>query len=274
MRRHSFRISAALVGTLGVCCALPALAEDLPSNFVTADMCMSRPCTCADIPFVEVFLQNQKDARAAFESIYPEIWMTGGPSNVSDVQRAFAARFPGDPRVLAQYKTCPGYDPSVNSAKFAGVDNSGTAKIDECACAAFCQDIVDATIAHERTHPPTLIIGFLARLPGHTACKVGALPDSMCDMLTPIELVESEIAAYTVGINVLESDLNDLKAEDPSMPEMACTWQPLPSATASAAPLLPEQTPQGLFDRIVMLLERIIWGREQTEELAVLDAHR
>jgi hypothetical protein len=263
---------------LGGLIALSAVAraQEVPSHFVPADDCMSRPCVCDDIPMIETFLQNQKDARDAWLDVRGEIFSSTGPQSVEEAVASFQSKYSGDPSVTAQFMMCPGYDPAVNKAsKIAGVSSSGGAMLDPCFCAAFCQDIVDSTAAHERMHVPTNIAGVVGKAQFLVACKVGALPDRVCNALMPLILADSEIASYQVGISLLESDLNDLRASDPDMPEMACTWEPpVPEQQAAAVP-----AEAGFFERVALLLERILFGKEpaaatQQPALATLDVRR
>jgi hypothetical protein len=255
-----------LAGALGALLLLArsAHAEDVPAHFVEADQCTSRPCSCADAPIMEQFLQNQKDARAAFQLVHDQLpTPQGAQSNaqaVSQFQGLFGA---GNAHVNAQFMSCAGYDPAVNKlTKVAGISGLGTAKLDPCFCDAFCKDIVDSTIAHERMHAPTLLLGFHDRITWQTACKLGVLPDRVCNMLDPLNLVESELISHQVGINSLESSLNALKASDPAMPGMMCTWTPLASAGSAAPPAQRAPTPPSFFARVELLIERIVWGAE------------
>lgn len=247
-----------------------ALAEGVPSHFVSSDECTSRPCTCDDIPIMDAFLQSQKDAKTAWSLVQAEIFTPDGPQSLADTVSSFQSKYMGDPNVAAQFKMCADYDPSVNKlTKVAGVSSSGGAMLDPCFCNAFCQDIVDSTVMHERMHVPTQLLGFGNKLSFFAACKVGALPDRVCNALEPLNLAESELVSHEAGILSLQSDLDDLLASDPSMPEMACTWAPLvPPEMASVVPEV-----KGFFARVALLVQRIVWGTEP-EALAALDVGR
>src|SRR5690606_28525200 len=60
MSAHEFFSRAtALALVLGFASPLRA-QEGIPPHFVDSDECMSRDCTCADTPMMEVFLNNQR----------------------------------------------------------------------------------------------------------------------------------------------------------------------------------------------------------------------
>jgi hypothetical protein len=255
--------------------ASSARAEGIPAHFVESSKCTSRPCTCDDIPMMDAFLQSQKDAHSAWFDVRGEIFTSGGPQTIEDAVKSFQSKYSGDPRVADQFKMCAGYDPTVNKlSKIAGVSSSGGAMLDPCFCDAFCQDIVDSTVAHEIMHVPTNIAGVVGKAQLFAGCKLGVLPDRLCNALMPLTLVDSELAAHEVGIASLTIDLELLKAEDPAMPEMACTWQPLPAAvTTSLSPRVLEPAKLGVLDRVVLLFKRIVWG-EEAVEVASLDVER
>ena len=255
--------------------ASQAHAEGIPAHFVESGKCTSRPCTCDDIPMMEAFLQSQKDAHSAWYDVRGEIFTSGGPQTIEQTVASFQSKYSGDPRVADQFKMCAGYDPNVNKlSKIAGVSSSGGAMLDPCFCNAFCQDIVDSTVAHEVMHVPTNIAGVVGKAHLLAGCKLGVLPDRLCNALMPLTLVDSELAAHEVGIASLTIDLELLKSEDPAMPEMACTWQPLPAAvTTSLSPKVIEPAKLGVLERVVLLFERIVWG-EESVEVAALDVGR
>ncbi len=256
-------LTAAAAAALLVLCAVgPARAEDLPSHFVPADECMSRDCTCEDVPMMEVFLRNQQTARDAWISVRQDLFTSTGPQSIEEAVKLFYSRFPGDPRVGAQFMTCDGYDPDVNSLnKIAGTASLGDAALDPCFCNAFCKGIIDATVNHELTHGPTLLAGFASMLQYKVICATGALPDSFCNSIDPAVLVDSEIISYTVGNRTLASAIDDVKDSDPQNPEMACTWEPLPEASPSQ---LPPAEPGGFWARVRTLAERFLHGKSST----------
>ncbi|MFZ5892754.1 MAG: hypothetical protein ACOY0T_16970 [Myxococcota bacterium] len=251
--------SARLASLALVCCVgRSAVAETLPSHFVSSDQCMSRECTCADGPMMEVFLQNQQNARNAWISVRSEIFTATGPQSMDDAVKLFYKRFPGDSRVNAQFMTCNGYDPNVNTLnKIAGTASVGNAALDPCFCDAFCKGIIDATVDHELTHGPTLLAGFAGMLQYKVVCKTGVLPDSFCNALDPAILADSEIISYTVGNHTLSNAIEELRDRDPQNPQMACTWEPLPAASTNQ---LPPVQPSGFWDRVKMLADRFLYG--------------
>jgi hypothetical protein len=248
--------------------ALPARAEDVPSWFVGQDKCMSRPCTCDDMPMLEAYIANQKNGRDAWMMVKSDIFSSTGPTSGAAAIKQFQSRFAGDPRITDQFKMCTSYDPAKNSVtKVAGVSPLGTASLDPCFCETFCQDIIDATVAHERMHVPTLLLGLLNYGDVMIACKLGiGLPASLCNGIEPTILAESELPSYDKGIASLEAAANRI----PSESSVQCTWQPLPPvAPPPMAAAIP--SPPGLLARLKLIFARILRGAAPSESFAVLD---
>lgn len=259
MSAHEFFSRAtALALVLGFASPLRA-QEGIPPHFVDSDECMSRDCTCADTPMMEVFLNNQRNAREAWKSVREAILMPGGPQSMEEAVALFNSRFSGDPRVSAQFMSCDGYDPNVNSlSKIAGVPGIGQAALDPCFCNAFCKDIVEATVNHELTHAPTLLMGFANVAHFKVACKAGVLPDGFCNTLDPLILADSELISYSVGNATLDNAIDRLRERDPENPEMECTWKPLPPAPSSSQQA--EPAPEGFWARLQLLAQRFWSG--------------
>ncbi len=201
---------------------------------------------------MEVYRDQQKKARNA--------WVTIGasaPASKADADAAFSTAFTADGRVTAQFTSCPGYNASTNKlSQVAGVRSDGTTAFDPCMCSAFCTDIVQSTIDHERTHVPTIIAGFLSGLPAQAGCKAVAAAQPLCDRLNANTLVNSEIISYTVGITTVDNAISRIaNAPDPSSPSMQCTWTPLaPVTMLRSAPDGP--VPASIWQRLALLAER------------------
>jgi hypothetical protein len=236
----------------------PAAAQGVPSWFVPEDMCGLHDCMCSDIPMMQSFLDNQKNAQAAWQSIRSDILAGTGPRSDTAAKALFKQRFPGDPDVVAQFESCQNYDPNKNSVdKVAGVSPLGAPMLDPCFCDAFCSDIVESTIAHERMHVPTIILGALSKGDYMIACGLGVASGYLCDIVLPLILTDSEILSYDAGISALDASLTKLKEYDPSNPSMACTWECI------APPPTPAQdkaVPQGFWQRVSLLFERVLHG--------------
>ena len=268
-------LTAAVLATLLAC--LPAHAEDVPAHFVPEEMCASRDCTCDDIPMMEAFQANQIAGRDAWMSVKTDILTPTGPSSGPQAIALFKKRFAGDPRIIAQFKSCSGYDATKNDvSKVAGVSPLGKATVDPCFCNAFCKDIVDSTIAHERMHVPTIIAGVVGSGDMLVACKIGVVSGRVCDALEPFTLAQSELASYGAGIAYLDARLRMLQESDPMMPDVACTWEPLAqqSQEPQQAKAAPVPAPAGFFARVELLLRRIFGGESPAEAFAAFDGAR
>ncbi len=217
----------------------------------------SPKCTCADGPFMEVYLKNQKAARAAWQTVYDSIGTPYGPANTTAAVAAFQLQLGnGDARVNAQYKTCPS-GATGSLTQIAGVLPSGEPWFDQCACEAFCQDIVESTIKHEKAHKPTIILGVFAFANSKIQCAVGVLPTTFCDQIDPTILAVSELLSYSVGIDSLQSAVDDLaETPDASQPKGLCTWKTI----AAITPPTDTAVPKSLWARLVNLADRFVHG--------------
>lgn len=246
--------------TVAVFLAVPLLGSSpvLAQTQLSTEDCLkkSRDCTCADGPFLEVYLKNQKNARAAWQTVYDSIGTPYGPANSSAARAAFELQLgTGDARVNAQYNTCPG--PKGNLNQIGGLSASGSVWIDQCACEAFCKDIIVSTVLHERSHAPTYILGALAFLQDKLLCNAGALPASYCDQIDPTMLAVSELLSYTDGINSLQSAVDDLaETPDSAQPKGLCTWKTI----AAVTPPTDTAVPKSLWARLVNLADRFVNG--------------
>jgi hypothetical protein len=168
-------------------------------------------------------------------------------------------RFMGDPAVTAQFQTCPGFDPAKNNVnKIAGISRTGDPVLDPCFCAAFCEDAVTATVAHEKMHRPTILIGVIGQSDFFAGCTLGILKGAFCGALEATILASSEVASHEVGIASLGASIDKLKANDPSKPGMACTWMPIAEPAVPPPPAPPP--PAGFVDRVRLLFDRILHG--------------
>lgn len=249
MKRRRLPVAAGLFLTLTVVA---------PSAFATrlsAEDCRAktRACTCADAPFAETFLRNHQRSSEAWSQVYETIGTPSGPTNANEAKAAHDKLFSGDPRVVAQYKTCPSFDPSADLTQFAGAPGPGELWVDQCACEAFCSDIIEATIAHERTHPTTIILGAINHSLDIAVCAAGAASKSFCDAIEPTILAESEIVAYAFGNASLGRAIERLaKSEDPAKPKELCTWQPIAAVTPPSDPTVPKS----FWARLVNIADR------------------
>jgi hypothetical protein len=242
--------------------ASPAAAEDAPSWFVPVGMCMTRPCTCADIPIMEKFDANQKNARDAWKSVQKDVLSGTGPMSAADAVALFRSRFAGDPAITTQFQSCPGFDPTKNSvSKVAGVSKSGEPVLDPCFCAAFCADIVQSTVEHEKMHVPTIVLGTIGKGDLIIGCGLHILSGPICNVIAPYTLSSSEIASHDTGILYLDLALDKLRANDPSKPGVACTWMPIAEPSTPRPPAPPP--PPGFVDRVRLLFDRIVHGARQ-----------
>lgn len=243
-----------------MCCGPSAPAEEVPSWFVAPAQCPSRPCECKDLLMMEKFRDNQITARDAWRSVDQDLRAGTGPTTQQGARDLFRTYFgPGDPDVAAQFRSCPGYDPARNSLnKIAGVGSSGQPLLDPCFCAAFCKDIVDSTILHEKAHVPTIIVFFVGSLPLMARCRLELVPPRLCTVIEPMMLTSTEILSHQAGISSLDSSIEKLRASDPSNPGVPCpTTQ---SMTKSATPRLPAPAPSSLTERVEILFARIVRG--------------
>ena len=235
----------------------PVRAADTPASFVPLDMCTTKPCTCADIPMMERFLANQVNARDVWKGVEKDLLSGTGPRSLADAAALFNSRFMGDPAVVSQFQSCPSFDPAKNHLdKVAGITGFGSAVLDPCFCSAFCRDIILATVAHERRHPPTIILGVVAYRDYMVGCKVGILSGAICDIIEPLIIAQSEVSSYGAGIDSLQAALNELKAHDPANTDVACTWK----AIVRERPTPPLVPPDGFLERLELLLGRIAHG--------------
>lgn len=233
-----------------------ALADEgVPEHFVDPESCGSRACTCDDGPMMEIFLADQRAARAAWQSVLDDLDAGTGPTNERDAVAAFQSRFAADSRILDQFRSCAGYDPEVNKPqKIGGIDEDGDPKVDPCYCDAFCEDIVQQTVIHEKKHKPTLLGGFATSLPRLLACKAGALSGYGCDSIWARILTESEVASYDAGIGSLQAGLDRLVDSGSGDTEGECTWDPVVEARVRPAPAPAD----GLVPRVRQLLGRFV----------------
>ncbi|MFO0675850.1 MAG: hypothetical protein U0169_04910 [Polyangiaceae bacterium] len=243
---------------------LPSAAgaqEGIPSHFVTDSACrsMSPACTCADAPFVEMYLRNQDKAMDAWTAVDKAIATPTGPRSTAQARALFNQSFSGDGRVTARFATCEGYDPAVNSAtKIAGVTGVGSASLDPCFCKAFCKDVVEATIQHEVMHPPTLLAGFAATFELQIGCKVGLVNATACTAADARTLARSEIASHRAGNDLLRNAVKGYTQKpDERKPEILCTWQPLP---ASARRDTTTSAPESLWARVKRIVTKFVHG--------------
>jgi len=233
-------------------------AASVDARMIPGDDCQaaSEPCTCADAPYMEVSLHNQRVALEAWKTTRDDIAVNGGAFTFDDARALFGMNFVGDPRVLKPLSLCR----ELDTSKIAGPDVFGDgAELDDCFCTSVCRDIVDATIAHERTHVAVNLLGIDYMIGVGIGCLVGKLPQQFCDTSNALLLSESEVLGHTVGNDLLSSRLDDLQKSDPENPEMECTWEPLP--LEHSAP--PPQAPPGFFDRVQMLAQRFLHGAQR-----------
>lgn len=253
-RRRPFTVGT--VAAAGFFLVLPlVVARPAFATQISADDCRAktRPCTCSDGPFMEVFLKNQQKSRDAWKTVYDSIGTSSGPKTGKQAKAAHDTLFPGDPRVVTQYKTCPSYDKNADLSQFAGAPGPGQLWVDQCACEAFCSDIIEATIAHESSHPTTIIIGAISFLVDIQLCAKGLQTQAICDQIEPTILAVSELAAYTLGNRSLNGAIHKLaQSPNPANPKVACTWTPI----AAITPPTDETVPKSLFARIVNLADR------------------
>jgi hypothetical protein len=248
--RPFITVVAGLLFVLPLVVERPAFATQLSAEDCRAK---TRPCVCSDGPFMEVFLKNQQNSRDAWKQVYDTIGTASGPKTGTKAKEAHDKIFPGDPRVVTQYKTCPSYDKNADLSQFAGAPGPGELWVDQCACEAFCSDIIEATIAHESSHPTTIIVGAASFSIDMVMCAAGVEAQSLCDQIEPTILAASELIAYTIGNHSLDSAISKLaESPDPANPTIACTWQPI----AAITPPSNVTVPKSLFARLVNLADR------------------
>ena len=261
MKKHyAFRLLALL--SLA-CVALPAHADTAPDSFLGPDECraLSPECKCADAPMLELLLKDQSKALDAWDETADAITMPGGPATMQEAVDDFHSRFPGDTRIADQFAACDTIDePGHNLTKIAGVSlRKGGAALDSCFCKQFCEDAVDATIIHEDTHFKFAFEALLEMITSKVACGVGQLEQSYCDTLLARQLARSEQYAHSAAIESMADSLDKLRSSDPDMPDMECTWEPLPDMVTRATPPAPP-APAGFWQRLEMLASRFIHG--------------
>lgn len=251
MKRRTFTTAAAS----GLFVALSLAGRSAFATQLSAEDCRAktRPCTCSDAPFAELFLKNQQKSREAWSQVYDSIGTPSGPTTGNAAKAAHDALFSGDSRVVDQYKTCPSYDPNADLTQFAGAPGPGELWVDQCACEAFCSDIIEATIAHETSHPTTIILGAVNYSIDVVMCAAGVEAKSLCDRIEPTILAASELIAYSIGNHSLENAVEELAdSPDPAKPTELCTWQPI----AAITPPSDETVPRNLWARLVNLADR------------------
>lgn len=256
MKRRSFVTVFTASLSLAFTVVAPRAAH---ATQLSAEDCRAktRPCTCSDGPFMEVFLKNQQASREAWSKVYDTIDTPTGPTSANEAKTAHDKLFSGDPRVITQYKTCPSFDPNADLTQFAGAPGPGELWVDQCACEAFCSDIIEATITHEKSHPTTIILGAVNYSISIVMCAAGAADKSLCDQVEPKILAGSELVAYTLGNHQLEGAIEDLlETKDPAKPTELCTWQPIASVTRPSS----EAVPESLWARLVNLAGRFWSG--------------
>lgn len=234
--------------------------EAPPDWFVSPDQCPSRPCECKDLPMMKKFRDNQVTARDAWKSVDRDLRSGTGPTTQQGAKDLFRTYFgSGDPDVTAQFKNAPCYVEGKNNVnRVAGVGRSGKPLLDPCFCASFCQDIVDATVAHERTHVPTVIISFLGSLPVMVRCALEIVPSRICGVVEPMQLTTTEIFSHQAGILSLDSSITDLQNNNPAKPGTPCpTTTPI---VESATPRPPVPSPHSFTERVAILFDRIVRG--------------
>ncbi len=230
---------------LWLCVLLPTGAAfagaAVPDFFVPESECNPRPCTCEDAPMTELILKTQGDAKSAWQSVKDDVLQGSGPKTNQAAVALFQSRFAGDTRVSDQFTACDEYDASVNSlSKIAGVSPFGEARMDPCFCKQFCADVVQATIAHERMHVPTIIAGVLSKGDALIGCKLGFVPQAMCDAIGPLTLADSELLSHQAGMDMLSASLQRMRRlPDPNDPKLKCTWNTLTAAAAFSDEPLP-----------------------------------
>ncbi len=257
---HVFR----LLALLSLCAvALPAHADTVPDGFLGPADCraLSPECKCADAPLLELLMKDQSNALDAWLSTANAITQPDGPATASEAVADFHSRYPGDARITSNFSACDTFDPKVNLlTKVAGVSISKAgAAVDPCFCKQFCRDAIDATIIHEDVHFRFAIEAMYEQIATSIACKVGDLEQIFCDRVQARQLARSESYAHQAAVDSMGGSLAKLRASDPDMPDMECTWEPLPDVQARVLPAAPP-APAGFWQRLEMLASRFIHG--------------
>jgi hypothetical protein len=241
--------------------AAPLSAEDPNAGFIPEDQCLakSKPCTCMDLQSMRDFRQNQKDALDAWDQTARDIATgTSGAKTAADARTIFGMHFMSatEAKVASKFQTCPGYDMAKDSPKRVAGVSGITPVLSPCFCSAFCQDIVKSTVTHEKTHVKVNVGVLGLYIDVLIACKVGIVSAGTCDMVEPMTLAASEIAAHTAGIEEIDAAIKKLEAA--STPDcMSPTILPLVPPDP-APPRHPP--PAGFGERVRLLLGRIARG--------------
>lgn len=241
------RLKLVLAASAIVSYALVARADDVPSFFVPVEQCTTKPCECVDLPTMKAFLADQTRARDAWETVRRDINTPTGPRSAAAARALFNSRLgAASPDIANKFTTCPGYDPTKNTlTKIAGVNASGVSVFDPCFCGAFCKDIIDATLVHEKMHVKSGVILTLGAMHMLAFCK--AFPShAECGKLEPLFLAASEVASHDAGVKALDQGIRKLleATED-------CT-------TDGGAPS--PTVPTGVGNRVQSLFSRFVNG--------------
>jgi hypothetical protein len=267
--RASFRAAALGFGIV-LSVAPASRADTVPDFFVGADACrkLSRECTCADAPLLELLLKDKERALDAWDETADAIDAEGSAIKTNaDARNDFVSRFQGDSRIGAQFLACPSYSDisekmGRSPSRVAGVSLfGGGGALDPCYCEQFCLDAVDATIAHENDHFLFAFEVIMEGLTANSACLVGQLDQSYCDSLGAHQQARTEQSAHVISINHLSDALTRLRSADPEHPDMECTWEPLPDMDPAPAPDMPEHA--SLWQRVELLVTRFVRGQAE-----------
>ena len=263
-----------LAGALGLCAILTqssaGRADTVPDFFVDGDACrkLSRECTCADAPMIQLLLRDKRKALDAWDAVADSIDEPGGPSTNEDARNAFVGSFQGDPRIGDQFLACPSYDEvsakqGRSPSRIAGVSlTGGGGALDPCYCQQFCLDAVNATIAHEDDHFRFGFEAILEVMTAKSACLIGALDQTYCDKLGARQQARTEQYAHVISIDHLSDSVSKLaQSQDDEHPDMACTWEPLPDLPPSDEPDPKEHA--SLWQRLELLVSRFVHGQAQ-----------
>jgi hypothetical protein len=204
------RLKLVLAASAIVSYALVAHADDVPAWFVPAEQCTSKPCECVDLPTMKAFLADQTRARGVWETVRGEINAPGGPRTSAAARARFNTLFgAGSADIATKFTSCPGYDPTKNSlTKIAGVNASGVSVFDPCFCGAFCKDILDATLAHEKMHVKSGVFLTVGAMHMLAFCKVYSHPE--CAKMEPLFLAASEVVSHDAGVVALDQGIRKL----------------------------------------------------------------
>jgi hypothetical protein len=241
--------------------AAPSSAQDPTASFISEDACLakSKPCNCMDLPSMQDFHQNQKDALDAWDQTATDIQSgKSGAKTAADARAIFSGHFASatEAKIAMQFQSCPGYDPAKDSlTKVAGLHGISPV-FSPCFCSAFCQDIVASTAAHEKMHVKVNIGVLPFYIDLLAACKLGIASQAVCDMVEPMTLTTSEIFAHQAGIESLDASIKKIKAS-PMTECMMPTILPL----VPPDPMPPKQRPPaGFGDRLRLLFGRMLHG--------------